>query len=416
MEKREADRFLCDFVSGGKISEARLGALSSADWDALLILALRFKVGGLLYREIKSGNFPAELIPEDVRNRLREAYRNVAILNTSLFLEASKVLKSFARDQLPVIVLKGLSLAKKIYGDIALRPMCDMDLLVKEEDLIRAGRILLTLGYKQDFPGWECTLKTCRHLPAFTNKNGEVIELHWNIVDLDSPIQADLDGLWKRACPAKVEDVETQVLSPEDLLLHLCIHACGHLESGIDLIPFCDIAGLIKKSGDKIDWPAVVERAKYWGGGKCVYLILLLVQELMKVAPPDGMMAEITPGDYRPFFLEKTLEQIFDDISSEHQTAASRLSELSKIKKIHGVKGKCAAFLEKTFPSKESLARKYPVAVSSPKIYLYYLIRLGRLIGSFAILLLRVFHRDPAVTKAADRAYRGSTISDWMYS
>jgi hypothetical protein len=70
-------------------------------------------VGGLFYREMKSRELPTGLIPVDGGNRLKDAYRNMATMNTSLFLDASKVLKSLADHHLPVIALKGLSLAKK---------------------------------------------------------------------------------------------------------------------------------------------------------------------------------------------------------------------------------------------------------------------------------------------------------------
>src|ERR1035437_6262637 len=264
-----------------------LETLSPSDWASLIDWALCFRVGGLFYREIKSRSLPTEVISVDARNRLREAYRNIATTNTSRFLDASKVLMSLADNDLPVIALKGLSVAKHIYGDIALRPMSDIDLLVKEEDLARAGRILLTLGYTQYFPAWESSmLRTFKHLPPFTNKNGTIIELHWNIVTSDVPIRVDIDGLWARACLIKVDDVEVHALSPEDLFLHLCIHACSHLQTGLGLIPLCDLAGLMKISADRIDWQVVIERGARWGSHKCVYLILLLVRELLGAAPP----------------------------------------------------------------------------------------------------------------------------------
>jgi hypothetical protein len=418
MEQKEAGRLLCDFLSGRKIPEARLKKLSPADWDSLVYWAVRFKVGGLFYREIKSRNFPTGLIPVDVRNRLRNAYRNLATINTRLFFDASKVLKSLADNQLPVIALKGLSLAKNIYGDIALRPMSDMDLLVKEEDLIRAGRILLTLGYKPYFPVWESMLKTHHHLPPFTNKSGTIIELHWNIVTPDSPIEADLDGLWERACLIKVDNVDVQAFSQEDLFLHLCIHACVQLQP--DLIPLCDIAGLIKISADKIDWQIVMERATRWGGQKCVYLMLLLVQELLGAAPPDKIMSEMKPDDYQSVFFDEALEQILNvDVSlSGHsgQLIFVRIGELSKITKVKGIKGKVLALLERAFPSRENMARIYPVSVSSPKIYLCYLFRLGRLIVHYTIVLLRLFRRGPLVIKAFHQEQRVSAVSDWLFS
>jgi len=415
MEKREAGRLLCDFLSEKKMPEARLETLSPADGESLVNWALRFNVGGLFYREIKSRNFPTELIPVDARNRLREAYRNRATMNTSLFLDVLKVLKSLADNQLPVIALKGLSLAKNIYGDIALRPMSDMDLLVKEEDLVRAGRILLTLGYQQYFPAWESTLKTYHHLPPFTNKSGAIIELHWNIVTPDSPIKVDLDGLWERACLIKVDNVEVRVFSPEDLFLHLCIHACVHQQTGLDLIPFCDMAGLIKTSADTIDWPIVIERATRWGGQKCVYLMLLLVRELLGAAPPDKIMSEIKPDDYQSVFFDEALEQIFD-VSPSGQPIVIRISRLSKIKKVKGIKGKVLDLLKKAFPSKGYLASIYPVSVSSPKIYLCYLFRLGRLIVFYTIVLLRLFRRDQSVIKAVHQAHRVNAVSAWMFS
>jgi hypothetical protein len=415
MEKREAGRLLCDFLSGRNRPEARLEKLSAADRESLVDWSLRFKVGGLFYREIKSRDFPAEMIPADARNRLRDAYRNSAMSNTRLFFEALKVLKSLADNELPVIALKGLSLAKNVYGDIALRPMSDMDLLVKKEDLARAGRILRNLGYQPYFPVSEITWKKHHHLPPFTNNSGAIIELHWNIVTPDSRLKVDLDGLWERAGLIKLDNVEVRALSPEDLLLHLCLHAGVHLQTGLDLIPFCDIAGLIKAAADKIDWQIVIERATRWGGQKCVYLMLLLVRELLGAAPPDKIMSEIKPEDYQSVFYDEALERIFD-VSPSGQLTVTRIGQLSKIRNIKGPSGKVIALLKRAFPSKEYMALTNGVSVSSPKIYLCYLFRLRRLIIYFTIVLLRLFRRDQSVIKAVDQAQRVSAVSDWMFS
>jgi Uncharacterised nucleotidyltransferase len=415
MEQREAGRLICDLLSGREIPEASLGQLSPADGESLVDQALRFKVGGLVHREIKSRNFPAGLIPAGVRNRLRAEYRNLATRNTSLFYDVLKVLKSLADNRLPVIALKGLSLANYVYGDIALRPMSDMDLLVNEEDLARAGRLLLTLGYQQYYPGWEGLSKAFHHLPPFTNKSGAMIELHWNIVTPDSPIKVDLDGLWERAGLLEVDHLEVLALSPEDLFLHLCIHACFHLQTGIDLIPFCDVAGLIRTSADKIDWHIVIERANRWGCQKCVYLMCLLVRELLGAAPPGKIMAEMKPDDYRSVFYDEALEQIFE-VNPSDQLMIRRIGILSKINKVKGIKGKAVALLKGAFPSREKIARIYPVSISGPKIYLCYFFRLGRLIVYYTIVLLRLFRRDRSVIKAVHQEPRVSEVSDWMFS
>ena len=415
MEKREAGRLLCDIMAGRKSAEAGLGKLSPAAWESLADRAMVFKVAALFYREIKSLGFPVEHVPEAVKNKLRTTYRNLATRNTNLFFAAAKALAALADQQLPVIALKGLALAKNIYGDIALRPMSDIDLLLREKDLVRAGRTLLALGYQQPYPDWESTIKAYHHLPPFTGQNGVVIELHWNIVPPDSPVKVDLDGLWARARQMEIAAVNVRVLSPEDLFLHLCVHAGFHLRSGLDLILLCDIARLIRTSAGKIDWRTVAERAGSWGCRKCAYLILLLVRELLAAAPPDELMSGIKPDDYRPVFLAEALERIFEEKPSG-QLFKRRIGKLAKITAARGIAGKAAALLEGVFPAREYLARVYPVSVSSPKIYLLYLSRLRRLLGYFFSVFIRLFRRDPSVTHAFRHEQEASAVSDWMFS
>jgi hypothetical protein len=415
MDQREAARLLCACLAGEKDSAARLANLLPADWLSLAERARRFKVEGLLYRATKSAGFPTQRIPEEFNDRLRKAYRSQATRSASLFFAAANVLRSLAEMQLPVIALKGLALAKDIYGDIALRPMSDIDLLLKQEDLVRAGRALLALGYEQEVPAWESTLKTYHHLPPFTKPGGTTIELHWTIVPPDSPLEVDLDGLWARAHVIQVDDVEVRAFSPEDLFLHLCIHACFHLQTGSDLIPLCDLAGVMKTYAEKIDWRTVIQRAGRWGGHKCVYLVLLLVRELLKTAPPAEVMSEMMPNDYQPAFLAEALEQVFAEKPSS-QLIRRRFGKLAGIKKVKGIQSQATAFFREVFPSRAYMARIYPVSISSPRIYLCYVSRLARLTVYFTKLLFRLGRREPSVVSAADQELRVRTVSDWMFS
>jgi hypothetical protein len=143
--------------------------------------------------------------------------------------------------------------------------------------------------------------------------------------------------------------------------------------------------------------------------------MLLLVRELLGAAPPDKIMSEIKPDDYQSAFFDEALEQIFD-VNPSGPLIRRRIGKLSKIKKVKGIKGKVSALLKGAFPSREYLARIYPVSVSSPKIYLCYLFRLGRLIVYYTIVLLRLFHRDQSVIKAVHQEHRVSAVSDWMFS
>jgi hypothetical protein len=126
-------------------------------------------------------------------------------------------------------------------------------------------------------------------------------------------------------------------------------------------------------------------------------------------------MSTIKPDDYQSVFFDEALEQIFD-VSPLDQLIGIRIGKLSKIKKGKGIKGKVLALLKEAFPSREYLARFYPVSVSSQKYTWFILFRLGRLMVYYTLGLLRLFRRDQSVIKAVHRARRVTAVSDWMFS
>jgi hypothetical protein len=375
---------------------------------------MRYKVAGLLYQGMKTGAFAKELVPDGLIKILKEEYRSQATRNTVLFLDASEVFKAFSDQQLPVIALKGLVLAKKLYGDIALRPMTDMDILVKEEDLVKAGRILLSLGYDQASPAWEKTLKSHHHLPPFTSQNGSVLELHWNIFSLRYNIAVDPGGLWDRSCLVEENGLVFRVLSLEDQFLHICLHGCHHLLTAIDLIPFCDLTHFIKKYAETMDWDKIFHRSILWGGQNGVYLILLLASELLGAAVPDKIWSDMKPKDYQPEFFNAALEQIFS-ATPGGQFMRNRIGTMMRVKKNKGVGDRVTAFLKLAFPSRECMARIYPILPSSPKVYLYYFIRLGRLSAFYAKMLFYVLRGQKTVMNDVRHGNRMGFVSDWIF-
>jgi hypothetical protein len=170
----------------------------------------------------------------------------------------------------------------------------------------------------------------------------------------------------------------------------------------------------MKTSAGKIDWQVVLERASRWGGQRCVYLMVLLVRELLGAAPPAEIVSAMKPDDYQPAFLDEALEQILDG-SPSAQRVGARLGQFAKIQQIRGIRGKALALLRGAFPSRENLARRYPVSASSPKMYLWYLFHLGRLTAYYGVALLRLFRRDPTVIGAVHQAQRVNAVSDWMF-
>lgn len=76
-------------------------------------------------------------------------------------------------------------------------------------------------------------------------KQGFRSRTRWDVLSRPYPFKLDVADLWARARPARIAEAETWTLCPEDLLLHLCLHATFHrkfVQEHVGLRPFCDIA------------------------------------------------------------------------------------------------------------------------------------------------------------------------------
>jgi hypothetical protein len=85
-------------------------------------------------------------------------------------------------------------------------------------------------------------------------------------------------------------------LSPEDLLLHLCLHsAYGHGWKQFDggLRQLADIAAVVRHHAATLDWHRVGQRAHDWRAERCVWLGLVTARDLLQAPVPDAVLDRI---------------------------------------------------------------------------------------------------------------------------
>ena len=236
--------------------------------------------------------------------------------NTLLYQELGLVLQALQHENIPVIVLKGAHLAALVYRHIALRPMSDLDLLVHPSDLERAAAKLRDLNYSGPPGGDVPTLwKGECHLPRLHKAPGTALELHWTPLSPARLPAIANDGWWQRSRPATIAGAPTRVLSPEDLLLHVCLHnachpVCGPF--GLGLRPLCDIAAIIRRYRETLSWPEVQARAVEWRTERFVYLALWLARELLGVAVPQSIMEGLCPRDFAERWAVVAIKQVLE--------------------------------------------------------------------------------------------------------
>jgi hypothetical protein len=279
-------------VLAGRAGES-LRQLDAAGWGAFVSEASRHGVAALAYIALAR----RDGVPHEVVRTLEGHYLRNRLRNLRLYARLGALLERFSDEAIGVVVLKGAYLAQTVYLDPALRAMSDADVLVRQRDLQRAQHLLLAMGWQQGAP-----LATGNHqLPTF-ELEGTQVDVHWNIEDDAAPFEIDVEGLWERAAPARVGLASVLALSPEDLLLHLCLHSgYGHGWKQFDggLRQLADIAAAIHHHGAMIDWQTVCARAQSWRAERCVWLCLVTARDLLQAPVPQGMLDRLAQPQLR---------------------------------------------------------------------------------------------------------------------
>ncbi len=282
------------------------------NWDDVLTGAQQNCVAPLVFHNLKKIGM-SSAVPPHVWREFELTYRRVGFQNAVRYEELRNVLRSFEDAGIEAILLKGAALGEHVWENVALREMADVDLLVREEDLDRADAALLKLGYvhSEGCRPKEWYKENHHHLAPYRNPaNGTVMEIHRNIVRPNNVFRIDADGLWRRAGAASIGGVDTKVLSPEDSVIHLCLH----LSYGGDFVGrvrnLSDICQVIGNNGDSLDWDWVVEEAKERNFERFIYYPLFLAADVMGARIDKEVLESLRRGSNLSKFEDQLLKRV----------------------------------------------------------------------------------------------------------
>lgn len=233
----------------------------SIDWEQVWQIADKARVTPLLHQTTRK--IPG--LPDWWREGCQAAYQKTGIINTLRFQELKALLADLREAGLGVIVLKGIALIELIYGNPAVRPMVDMDLLLRKHDIPQAIEIMAGRDYRvsggEIAPGSALAYEN-EILIRKQGPYGWQIELHWNLFN-STYYQRRLpeDEWWRTAVAITIDREQTLCLSPEWMLIHLCGHLAFH-HHGQGLLWWHDLAALLWTREGEIDWDYVLIQAQ----------------------------------------------------------------------------------------------------------------------------------------------------------
>ncbi len=284
-----------DWDANAQRELSRRIAAGNIDWAAVIQRASTNRISPLLYHTLRNENS----VPPEFIQALQRAYAFTSRYNLYLFGELIQVLHRFGATGIPAIVLKGAALAQTVYKNPALRPLRDLDLLVRRETLSLVESILNDLGYaaprvepkRGTTMAFESQMLFVKSAPITSR-----IEIHWSLID--SPFyQANVatDWFWQTALPLRVGRVSALMLGAEAQTLYLCAHLLLH-HGGDDLLWLNDIAQVTLLYREQMDWDELLRNAQEHDLVVPVQKILPMVaQEWGASIPPDilGRVSEL---------------------------------------------------------------------------------------------------------------------------
>jgi hypothetical protein len=382
---------------------ARLRGFSEEEWEALLEEAGRHGLVPLLFQALKA-YYPDPQIPPQIQERMRSIYYNSAARNMRLYKQLEGLLNKFTTGKIPVIVLKGAYLAWTVYPNMALRPMVDVDLLVRYEDFTQVHRLLLEDGYStaQDVL-WP------RQLPLYSRNGHMPIEIHSHLKSLPAADNVDIKSLWDRAEIIKIDKTEAYALCPEDLFLHLSLHACiqHNFENG--LLACLDTAAFVNHYNGKLNWDTVWNRAEEWGIERAVYLMLAITEKLIGLPLPEEILQRMELNREAAEALDLAEHLMFEQL-----TALS--PHLTPLFEQQGCRNKLKLIKQRIFISPEAgqNGQEDGLKRKSIKQYLSYISRLAVLISRHSKTIWLGLRGDPRTVADIENRNKKNRLKAWL--
>jgi hypothetical protein len=285
-----------------------LAGLEAVDQDDLAVNALALGLAPLLHYRLEQWG---HALPDPKAHaKLAFARRAEEARQAALRAQLGEAL---ARMPAPPIVLKGAYLAEKVYPAPGLRPMNDIDLLFRPQDLPAAAEALYALGYRSKEkpadlgPGITKHIHTFRRAgdlastpnPYLSAAGDRMIEPHRSLEESWFGLKCDLTpGMWERSAETEIAGQRARALSPEDTLLHVGVHLAFHLIMGApSFVQLVDVATLVTRRAPA--WDDFLARARALRASGYCYAALRLAAHSLSAPVPPGVLQALA-GDCPP--------------------------------------------------------------------------------------------------------------------
>ena len=323
------ETFLWDCARGWRTPET-IRVPDEPDWGRVAAVAVANRMAWLL-RSVLQARGIWETLPDAAQDEIQTSAERLSANADMMGASLADYLRRADARGIETAVLKGLSISANVYGEEAMRPGGDIDILVRTGHVKACMEVLAEMDIGSFWPNLMADPYYERHHLHHQRSTEDLriwYEIHWALDHPYTLFTIDYEALMDRATPGELLGAPVRDLSPPDLLLTLAVHLVKHaiyLPSTYDrpdlaravladgmLMYFLDIAEAIRVYGDQLDWDRLVRLAGETGTREVIGSVLRACRTLLGAEVPEEILAAIPverPGPVTHWAMNRVVDR-----------------------------------------------------------------------------------------------------------
>ncbi|MEW5957638.1 MAG: nucleotidyltransferase family protein [Chloroflexota bacterium] len=243
------------------------------DWPAIYFTADLHGVAPLVYTNLQQCRSQRLSAPADIMAKFRQCLMQNILKKEYLSENLARALTFFSNRSIEVMLIKGGVLDLLVYDQPYYTMLNDIDLVLHPKREAISDQVF-------------------RELMEFFHRSGiEYDFFEHHDVSMNGILPVDFYKIWTDAVQINIEGQSVFVMSPEDMLIALCINSCR--KRFFRLKSLCDIAETIRKF-PKLDWQEVLWKTTIYDCAAIVYTALLATSLTLGCELPDRLLQQIS--------------------------------------------------------------------------------------------------------------------------
>ena len=362
-------------VSSVKKNEIKTQINLIKDWKKITSVAVKNGIAPLFFKNIQDLELK-DFVPSDVFQKFKNLYIKTYFKNSIKIKEFKQIINELNNHKIDFIPLKGIYFITELYGDLGMRTMCDIDFMVRAEDVEKCKELLLKLDWK---------IKTIYHTenikdldlfytPYVFTKDDIMIELHNKLYEIGVDFDVQVENLWSKSITKTYLNSSSKQLNLEDLLIHQILHLYKHFIQGQPTLKsFVDITTLFRKEQKEFNQAHFLELINQYNCKKEIDLINKILKTFFSI---DLYSSIANVNDINRFDGNFIFRCLINNEPNEAQlyidkNKISYLSDKKRIQSINGIKDKIIFISSSTFPNKDFMFKRYNLSRNYQLIFYY---------------------------------------------